>query len=293
MASEADDLEALFDSIADKRADSPAEPAAASAGGESEDDLEALFDAISHNQAGQAGVSAATATEKNESVAVAVPAASSTAEPSTDSAMSALAEGEMSADIYEQVGRCTRHLHDAMRDLGYDQSLMHSTNEISSAKDRLEYVASLTEKAAVTVLNAIDEGLPEEDKLLDESRTLSESWERMYEGKLSVEEFKVLAEQSRNFAQLVTQTAERQKARMMEIMMAQDFQDITGQIIKKIVGITQAHELELMKILRENAPEHVPGKQDEKSVDLMSGPDLPVNALAQDDVDNLLADLGF
>lgn len=296
MASEADDLEALFDSIADNRADSPAEPAAASAGGESEDDLEALFDAISHSQTGQTGMTdapAATATENTASVAVAAPAASLAAEPSRESAMSALTEGEMSADIYEQVGRCTRHLHDAMRDLGYDQSLMHSTNEISSAKDRLEYVASLTEKAAVTVLNAVDEGLPEEDKLLDESRTLSESWDRMYEGKLSVEEFKVLAEQSRNFATLVAQTAERQKARMMEIMMAQDFQDITGQIIKKIVGITQAHELELMKILRENAPEHVPGKQEEKSVDLMSGPDLPMNALAQDDVDNLLADLGF
>ena len=283
MASEAEDLEALFDSIADNRSDTataataaPANAAAAQA--DPEDELEALFDSIADSQ------SVASSAE---------PPPAAAAPSSLDAGMASLAEGEMSADLYAQVGRCTRHLHDAMRELGYDQSLMNSTNEISSAKDRLEYVADLTEKAAVKVLNAVDEGLPEEDKLLDESKALSASWDRMFEGKLSVEEFKTLAEQSRQFATLVAQTAERQKARMMDIMMAQDFQDITGQIIKKIVGITQAHERELMKILRDNAPEYLPGKSEDRAVDLMAGPDLPRNALAQDDVDNLLADLGF
>ncbi len=279
MASEAEDLEALFDSIADGQAVAEAVPAPASAAasGGSEDDLEALFDSIAGQHeafsgAGQAAASDAAGMDANAEVA---------------------ADAAEVADLYAQVGRCTRHLHDAMRELGYDQTLMNSTSEICSARGRLEYVADLTEKAAVKVLNAVDEGLPEEDELLLQSRTLSASWEQMYEGKLSVEEFKALAEQSRQFAQLVGQTAERQKARMMEIMMAQDFQDITGQIIKKIVSITQAHELELMKILRENAPEYMPGKPEGKPADLMSGPDLPKNALGQDDVDNLLADLGF
>ena len=281
MASEAEDLEALFDSIADNRAVGAAEapPAARPAEVPSEDDLEALFDSIAD---GSASVSLASA-----AAAPVAPAA----EPEQAAGENA-AQGEPT-DLYAQVGRCTRHLHDAMRELGYDQSLMQSTTEMSSARDRLEYVADLTEKAAVKVLNAVDEGMPEEERLLKESRMLTESWDRMYEGKLSVDEFKALAEQSRQFALLAAQTAERQKARMMEIMMAQDFQDITGQIIKKIVSITQAHEQELMKILRDNAPEHLPGKQDDRPVELMAGPDVPRNALAQDDVDNLLADLGF
>jgi chemotaxis protein CheZ len=283
MASEAEDLEALFDSIAFSQGESPAEaplsvPAAVSAAESPEDDLEALFDSIADGHMESVVSEPAQVSPPASSAAVADDSANASDVPD---------------DLYAAVGRCTRHLHDAMRELGYDQSLMQSTTEMSSARDRLEYVADLTEKAAVKVLNAVDEGLPEEDKLLKESRALTEAWDRMYEGKLSVEEFKALAEQSRQFALLAAQTAERQKARMMEIMMAQDFQDITGQIIKKIVGITQAHEQELMKILRENAPEHVPQRQDDKPVDLLQGPDVPRNALAQDDVDNLLADLGF
>jgi chemotaxis protein CheZ len=291
MASEADDLEALFDSIAysqeDGSAAPPAEapattPAPAAGTAESpEDELEALFDSIADSH--------------RENVVSDDPMPASSPAPQNDAVVTeAVAKSADTADdLYAAVGRCTRHLHDAMRELGYDQSLMQSTTEMSSARDRLEYVADLTEKAAVKVLNAVDEGLPEEDKLLKESKTLTQAWDRMFEGKLSVEEFKTLAEQSRQFAMLAAQTAERQKARMMEIMMAQDFQDITGQIIKKIVNITQAHEQELMKILRENAPEHLPQRQDDKPVDLLQGPDVPRNALAQDDVDNLLADLGF
>lgn len=201
--------------------------------------------------------------------------------------------GEPAKGMFEQVGRCTRQLHEAMRQLGYDQSLSESTTQIADAKSRLEYVAELTEKAANKVLNAIDEGMPEEDLLLKQARTLSAAWERLFAGQASIEEFRQLAADSHGFTQLVGQTAERQKARMMDIMMAQDFQDITGQIIKKIVGITQQHEQELMKILRDHAPDSALVRADEKIVDLMAGPAIPTNAMGQDDVDDLLADLGF
>ena len=285
MASEAEDLEALFDSIADSRPEAaPALSAAPVEAASQEDELEALFDSISSGQHASAVTTPAPIIE---------PAPETPPAPASVKPCEKCGYTPEDSELYAQVGRCTRHLHDAMRDLGYDQALLNSSNEISSAKDRLEYVADLTEKAAVKVLNAVDEGLPDEENLLKESKALSASWDQMFEGKLSVEEFKALAEQSRNFTLLVAQTAERQKARMMDIMMAQDFQDITGQIIKKIVGITQAHEIELAKILREHAPEPLTAKQDEKAVDLMAGPDVPANALAQDDVDNLLADLGF
>ncbi len=235
--------------------------------GEAED-LDALFDSI-----------AATRVSSNEIAAVVADAEV----PCPESARG----------IFEQVGRVTRQLHEAMSQLGYDQSLSESTIQIVDTRGRLEYVAELTEKAANKVLNAIDEGMPDEDLLLKQSKTLSASWARLFAGEISVEEFKLLAAESQAFMQLVEHTAERQKARMMDIMMAQDFQDITGQIIKKIVGITQAHELELTKILRDHAPQSTLVRADEVVIDLMAGPAIPTNALAQDDVDDLLADLGF
>ena len=236
--------------------------------GEAED-LDALFDSIAQvRAAGSAGAAAAPVADE-------------------------LPCSEPGKGMFEQVGRCTRQLHEAMRQLGYDQSLSQSTTQIADAKGRLEYVAELTEKAANKVLNAIDEGMPEEDALLRQSRQLSASWERLFAGQSDIAEFKQLAADSQAFMSLVAQTAERQKARMMDIMMAQDFQDITGQIIKKIVAITQAHEQELMKILRDHASGFGQPRSEDKVVDLMAGPDVPASAMAQDDVDDLLADLGF
>src|SRR5690606_22475401 len=109
---------------------------------------------------------------------------------------------------------------------------------------------------------------------------------------------KSLANDSRSFSAKVAEATEAEKARLLDIMMAQDFQDITGQLIKKIVGITHKAESELAQLLRDNAPTEVkaahPDKPSDKPTDLMAGPAVPgTHAMAQDDVDSLLADLGF
>ena len=91
---------------------------------------------------------------------------------------------------------------------------------------------------------------------------------------------------------------EAEKARLLEIMMAQDFQDITGQLIKKVVKITQTVESELAQLLRDHAPADLKEKLAKKeappaAAPLMQGPSVPEAALDQDNVDDLLADLGF
>ena len=75
--------------------------------------------------------------------------------------------------------------------------------------------------------------------------------------------------------------------------MAQDFQYITGQLIKKVVTITKTVEHELAELLRDNAPPAVREKLAAAKPALMSGPSVPSVALDQDNVDDLLADLGF
>jgi len=113
---------------------------------------------------------------------------------------------------------------------------------------------------------------------------------------LSVDEFKVLASDSRQFTAKVNEVTEAEKARLLEIMMAQEFQDITGQLIKKIVAITHKAETELAQLLRDNAPPEVKAAHAEPKpdapVELMNGPS-GASAMVQDDVDSLLADLGF
>jgi len=116
---------------------------------------------------------------------------------------------------------------------------------------------------------------------------LSERWNSMFAGALSVDEFKALAHESHAFINATAGSSELEKERLLSIMMAQDFQDITGQIIKKVVTLTQNLEQQLAQLLRDYAP----GVPAEIEVDLLCGPS--TNALDQVDVDGLLSDLGF
>jgi chemotaxis protein CheZ len=281
MTDAADDFDALFEEVAAQRASTPAPEAAPApepaAGGDSSDsdDLEALFDQVSSTSA--------------------------PAEPAA--APAASADEQENKGMYERLGGIVRLLHDSLRELGYDKALTEASSAIVDAQDRLEYVASLTEQAANKVLNTLDEGMPAQDQLSKQAKDMDSRWADLFSGKLSIEQFKALAGDSRAFAQAVSEATEAEKARLLEIMMAQDFQDITGQLIKKVVAITKTVENELTQLLRDSAPADVKEKlaqkqaaqeqAQEKPAELMSGPSVPSAAMDQDSVDDLLADLGF
>jgi chemotaxis protein CheZ len=282
MTDAADDFDALFDEVSAQRASAAPAPAAKPAPA-AEDDMEALFEQAS------AAAAAPAAAAPPAAAPPAAPAATAPAGAEVDAG----AEGS-SADkpMFERLGGIVRLLHDSLRELGYDKALTEASTQINDAQDRLEYVASLTEQAANKVLNTLDEGMPAQDVLSKRAKDMEARWSALFAGKLSIDEFKTLAGDAHQFTQAVTETTEAEKARLLDIMMAQDFQDITGQLIKKVVLITKTVEHELAELLRDNAPPAVREKL-AKPAALMSGPALPTVALDQDNVDDLLADLGF
>jgi len=286
MTDAADDFDALFEEVAAQRASAPAAapapaPEAAPAATADEDDLESLFDQVSASSALPVATAAVAAAP-----AAAVPAAA----PAT--------AGDGEHGMYERLGGIVRLLHDSLRELGYDKALTEASSAIVDAQDRLEYVATLTEQAANKVLNTLDDGMPAQDLLSKQAKDMESRWSDLFSGKLSLDEFKALAGDSRQFASAVNEATEAEKARLLEIMMAQDFQDITGQLIKKVVKITQTVEQELAQLLRDHAPADLKEKLAKKEAPpaeapLMQGPSVPDTALNQDNVDDLLADLGF
>jgi chemotaxis protein CheZ len=245
------------------------------------EDLDALFDEI----AAQHAVAAEPKAAATGSVSAATVDVTATDAETTQEHSSA------NSPMFDRLGHIVRQLHDSLRELGYDRSLSDIATEVTDAAGRLEYIATLTEQAANKVLNSIDEAMPVQDALIQTAKDVEGRWDQLFDGKLGLDEFKLLAQDSRRFAGTVANNGEAEKARLMEIMMAQDFQDITGQIIKKVVTITQKLERELAQLLIDNAPQST--REKEKVVDLLAGPDVPTSALAQTDVDDLLADLGF
>ncbi|PLY39568.1 chemotaxis protein CheZ [Janthinobacterium sp. ROICE36] len=285
MTNAADDFDALFDEVSAQSAAAPKPaPAAAPAAVIADDDFDALFDSVSASAAVPAAAAeapVAAAPETPPATAAGVPGEAADPVDQSDKPM------------FERLGGIVRLLHDSLRELGYDKALTEASSQIVDAQDRLEYVATLTEQAANKVLNTLDEGMPAQDVLSKRAKDMDSRWTALFDGKLSLEEFKALAGDSRQFAQAVTEATEAEKARLLEIMMAQDFQDITGQLIKKVVNITKTVEHELAQLLRDNAPAEVREKLAQKPVPLMQGPSVPSVALDQDNVDDLLADLGF
>ncbi|MGZ3158577.1 MAG: protein phosphatase CheZ [Burkholderiaceae bacterium] len=274
-----------------------------------DDDLDALFDAEASQYSGSAqkqqstpvtvavaNVSAANSSvpaDKLEKYYQAVSGLyldkSTTSEQTEVTSTNASHAGDPDNPMFERLGGIVRLLHDSLRELGYDKSLSNASSQITDANDRLEYIATLTEQSANKVLNTLDTGIPAQETLIKQGKEMEERWALLFAGKIGIEDFKILAADSRKFAAQVVADGEKEKARLLEIMMAQDFQDITGQIIKKVVAITKTVEQDLAQLLLDNAPAAVK----DKHVDLMSGPSMPSTALVQNDVDDLLADLGF
>lgn len=200
-----------------------------------------------------------------------------------------------SAKMINQIGHMARTLHDTLRELGLNKEIEKAAASIPDARDRLNYVATLTQQAAERVLNATDAAQPILEKVEVESHRLAGQWELLFEKKLDVMQFRDLVMQTQAFLHEVPKQTKATNAHLMEIMMAQDFQDLTGQVIKKIIDVTKAMEEQLVSLLLEAAPPSVKAEFDSG---LLNGP--VINAAgrtdvvtSQDQVDDLLESLGF
>lgn len=197
-------------------------------------------------------------------------------------------------DLIQRIASLTRMLRDSMRELGLDQAIKDAAEAIPDARDRLRYVAQMTEQAANRVLNATEAAGPAQDAMARGAKTLDARWQQWFDQPLEMPEARELVKDTRAFLAEVPEQTQFTQARLMEIVMAQDFQDLTGQVIMRMMDVVGAIERELLQVLLENVPQE---RRDEAQ-GLLNGPqvnpgDKPDVVTSQDQVDDLLASLGF
>lgn len=191
-------------------------------------------------------------------------------------------------DVYQRLGSLTRTLHDALRELGYDRDIESAMNSLPDARTRLSYIQRLTGEAAEKVLNSVDRARAEQDSLANGAR-------------LAIAELKndpvkaVSTGMILNLLENVEQTSERTNGMLTEIMLAQDFHDLTGQVICKVVELAQGLEGQLLKLLVEATPEPQrsmiePGWLNGPAMNAVQRSDVVTD---QSQVDDLLESLGF
>jgi chemotaxis protein CheZ len=194
-----------------------------------------------------------------------------------------------------------------MRELGLDKQVEMAAEMVPDARDRLKYVATMTEQAAERALNAIELAKPMQEAMQRDAQSLDARWTEWYAAPLQRADVSQLLADTRGFLQDVPRSTQATNAQLLEIMLAQDFQDLTGQVIKKITDVVYLIEQQLLGVLLENiAPER--REQFAASAaafvsasapdSLMNGPQINPEGRTdvvqdQSQVDDLLASLGF
>ena len=230
-----------------------------------------------------------------DSIAAARRAAPTSPAAAASTVPAAISGAERSPDLLAKIGQLTRAIHESLHELGYDKKLEAAAATIPDARERLAYVATLTERAALRVMNATDVARPIQDRLSKDASTLAQHWRCTFAGQMDVAQFKALAAGTLAFLEAVPEQTRATNAQLMEIVLAQDFQDLTGQVITRISDLAHYLEKQLLVLLLENTPaEQRPAGSD----GLLNGPVVSAERTAdvvttQAQVDDLLDSLGY
>ena len=193
-----------------------------------------------------------------------------------------------SPEVFQQIGAITRMLHDTMQQLGVMPRLQIAADGLPDARSRLNYIATKTAMAAEKVLNSVDQAKAEHARISEQTRQLA--------AELVANPVKAVASgMVLNFVSEVEQRTRRIDAHLTDIMMAQDFHDLTGQVVAKVVALANELEDSLLKLLVQVVP---PEQREKVDPNVLHGPvvnpegrtDVVAN---QGEVDDLLASLGF
>jgi chemotaxis protein CheZ len=194
--------------------------------------------------------------------------------------------------LLARVGQMTRSLHDSLRGLDFDKLAARAAHDIPDARDRLDYVARMTEQAAQKVLNATEAASPLQERIAGGARALAQQWRDALGGHVDPS---ALAAPTLAYLEQTASDSEGTRRQLMDIMMAQDFQDLTGQVIRKVTELAHGLEQQLVQLLVDYAPGDI---KRETNTGLLNGPQINPHASPdvvadQTQVDDLLESLGF
>jgi chemotaxis protein CheZ len=194
----------------------------------------------------------------------------------------------VSPEVFQQLGSITRLLHDTMQQLGVMPKLQVATDGLPDARSRLTYIAQKTADAANKVLNSVDQAKADHAAISAATREMAAA--------IVADPVRAVASgRLMNFVQDVEQRTAAIDNHLTDIMMAQDFHDLTGQVVAKVVTLANDLEDSLVKLLVQVVP---PDQREKVDPNVLAGP--VVNAEGRTDVvtnqgevDDLLASLGF
>jgi len=211
-------------------------------------------------------------------------------------------QNPINSELFAEIGKLTRQLHDSLTNFQLDSRLNDlATADIPDAKERLNYVITRTEEAANKTMDAVESIFPVIDNISAQVQAINPSWAKLMNNNIDLKDFKSLCVDIDSLLVTTGKETENIHRLMTDVLMAQDFQDLTGQVIRKVIDLVREVEESLINML--TAFGISSGSEKEKSNpklgdNLVEGPIINKEKRDdvvedQDDVDDLLSSLGF
>ena len=194
----------------------------------------------------------------------------------------------VSPEVFQQIGTITRVLHDTMQQLGVMPKLQVATDGLPDARSRLTYIANKTADAANKVLNSVDQAKAEHAKITEAANAMAQA--------ITADPVRAVASGAvLNFVKEVESSTSKIDTHLTDILLSQDFHDLTGQVVAKVVTLANDLEDSLVKLLVSVVP---PEQREKVDPSILQGPVVNPEGRAdvvanQSEVDDLLASLGF
>ena len=199
--------------------------------------------------------------------------------------------------LYQEMGKLTRELHDAISAFGMDDRITDIAEfDIPDARERLNFVITKTDDAASKTIGAVEESIPICENLEEQASELHKEWQQFTNRELDAAAFRDLSKKIEVYLQSNSSSASSIKEHLNSVLMAQEFQDLTGQIIKRVITLVEEVEANLVNLIKLTG---MPDDHKRKTAEPeLSGPAVPglddkKTVSGQDEVDDLLSSLGF
>lgn len=207
-------------------------------------------------------------------------------------------------NLFGELRKLTTDLQSALMRFSIDSRLVDlAEKEVPDARLRLDHVLKLTDEAAHRTMDLVEQSGPLAERTARQAEDIIEPWRRFRSRSIAVDEFRDMIQRMDVFLESARTDMGKVRGNLAEVLLAQGYQDLSGQIIRgvmKLVGELETALVELVRLSKSG-----PGAERAKSTRPVSdetrrgfGPAVPGVAhgpavSGQQDVDALLSGLGM
>lgn len=153
--------------------------------------------------------------------------------------------------IFGELRRLATGLETALIRFSVDSRLVDlAEKEIPDARQRLDHVIKMTDEAAHRTMDLVERSGPLAERTARQAGDLVDTWRRFRARTLEVNDFHDLLQRMDSFLDATRHDMERVRGNLAEVLLAQGYQDLSGQIIRGVMKLVEELETALSELVQ-------------------------------------------